>query len=111
MGDRESVEVSCLRSPGSNAGRRARAREKNGRSTPEIVAIAVGRKMPLVRTPTEFAGLTAFADETIDRPSIDELIHTLANGRHLCVPLGDMNDFHVELFRQVVSPDHQSHRA
>jgi len=53
--------------------------------------------MPFVRAPAEFARLRAFADESVDRPGVDELETALAGVGDLGVALGAMDDLDAEL--------------
>jgi hypothetical protein len=50
--------------------------------------------------PAEFGRLTAFADEAVDRPGVDELADFLRRERHLGVALGDVDHFHAEAWRE-----------
>ena len=61
------------------------------------MVLAVGRKMFLMRAPTQFTGLRAFADKTIDGPGIDELKALLAGTGDLRIALGAMNHLHTQL--------------
>src|SRR5882724_13344342 len=92
MSDQESVEMPRLRSPGANPGARAGSIQVDRAARARLVPSAVGREMLLMRAPPEFGGLGAFADETVDRPGIDELVRHLRHIRDLSVALGDVHD-------------------
>src|SRR5882762_8370444 len=101
MGDQESVEMSRLWSPGTDAGARAGTVQVDRASRAGLVASAVGREMLLMRAPPEFGGLSPFADEAVDRPGIDELVRNLRHIRDLSVALGDVNDLDAESLRKL----------
>src|SRR6202035_480023 len=56
--------------------------------------------MLLMRAPAKFGGLSALADEAVDRPGIDELIRRLGHVRDLSIALGDMYDLDAESLAQ-----------
>src|SRR5579863_7888150 len=85
-----------LGGPGAHAGARAGTIEVNRAARTVGMAPAVRRKMPLVRTPSEFGGLRSLADEAVDRPGIDELVCLLRHVGHLGVAFGDMHDLDAE---------------
>src|ERR1700692_3836317 len=96
MRDQEAVEMSRLRSPGANPGARAGTIQIDRAARADRVPPAVRREMLLMRTPSEFGGLSSFADEAVDRPGIDELVRDLRHIGDLRIAFGDMHDFDAE---------------
>ena len=52
-------------------------------------------------SPPEFGGLRAFAGEAFHGPGVHELAHALGHVRRLRVALGDMDDLHTEIHREL----------
>ena len=101
MRDQKSVEMAGLRRPGAHPRARARAIQIDRAARAPGVAAAIRGKMLLVRTPAEFRGLRAFADETVHRPGIDELVQPLGHVADLGVALGDVDDLDAERLREL----------
>src|ERR1039457_5737442 len=97
MRDQESVETAGLGRPGAHPGARSRAIQIDRAARAHSMSAAIERKVLLVRAPTEFGGLRAFADEAVDRPGIDEVVVLLRDIRDLAVAFGDMHDLDAEL--------------
>src|SRR5882757_10629875 len=87
------MKVPGFGSPRTNARTGAGAIQVYGTTGSGLMPSAVRGKMLLVSAPSEFGRLRTFADETVDRPGVDELVHLLRHVGHLGVALGDMNDF------------------
>src|SRR5256885_5433868 len=68
------------------------------------MALAVARKVALVRAPAHLARLRALADEAVDRPGVDEFARLLRLARDLRVALGDVDDSHAEAAGQPPPP-------
>src|SRR6202000_3437953 len=68
VGDQEPVEWPCLGRPGPHARRSAGVAQEDCGARTRFLAMAVGRQRLLMGAPTEFGGLAALADETVDRP-------------------------------------------
>ena len=98
--DEKTVEMAGLRRPGAHARTRPRAVQIDGAAGPGLVAPAIRREVLLVRAPAEFGGLRALADEAVDGPCVDELVHLLRDIRHLGVAFGDVHDLDAEGLRQ-----------
>src|SRR5580692_2146091 len=96
MRDQIAVKMSRLRGPGANPGTRAGTIQIDRAARSRPVPPAIRREMLLMRAPAEFGGLGAFADEAVDRPSIDELVRLLRHIRDLSVAFGDMHDLDAE---------------
>src|ERR1700734_3064811 len=60
------------------------------------MAAPVPGEMLLVRAPAQLGGLSPFADETVNRPGIDELVRFLRHFGDLRVALGDVYDLDAE---------------
>src|SRR3954469_10666454 len=95
------MEVDSLRRPGAHARGRAGLHEVDRGATTEVVALAVTRKVLLVRAPAELGRLLAFAHETIHRPGVDEFVELLGLVGELRVALGDVDHPDAELARQL----------
>src|SRR5256885_10440038 len=93
--------MSGPRSPGAHARGRAGLHEVDRATAAEMVALAVGREVLLVRAPAELRGLLAFAHESIHRPGVDEFVELLRLRRELRVALGNVNDLDPELAREL----------
>ena len=94
------MKAALQRRPRTHAHRRARARQVDRRPAAEFVLLAVARKMFFVRAPAEFARLRALADETVDRPCVDELEPALARIGDLRIALRAMDRLDRELHRK-----------
>src|SRR3982074_1612205 len=101
MRDQEAVEMSRLRCPGANPSARSGSIQIDRAARTGGVASAIGREMLLMSAPSEFGGLSPFADEAVDRPGIDELVRNLRHPGDLRVAFGDMHDLDAEGLRQL----------
>jgi hypothetical protein len=100
MGDQEAMVRAFEGRPAAHARAGTRAVEIDRGVTAMTVAMAIRRKVALVRAPAEFGWLAAFAGKAFDRPGIDELARPLGMVRHLGVALGDVNRLDTQPLRQ-----------
>src|SRR5438067_13659632 len=95
------MEMAGARRPGAHARAGAGLRQVDRRQAAEVMALAVARKIALVRAPAHLTRLRALADEAVDRPGVDEFARLLRLGRDLRVALGDVDDLHAEAAGQL----------
>ncbi len=101
MRDAEAMKMAGARCPGAHAGTGAGLHQVDRRQAAEVMALAVARKVALVRAPAHLTRLRALADEALDRPGVDEFARLLRLGRDLRVALGDVDDLHAEAAGQL----------
>src|SRR5882724_8701248 len=97
VGNAKPMEMACARRPGAHTCRRTRLHEIDRRHAAEVMPLAVAREVLFVGAPAHLAGLTALADESVDRPGVDELARYLWDGGHLVVTLGDVHHLDTQL--------------
>src|ERR1700722_15522429 len=85
-----------LGGPGAHPRTRARAIQVDRAARSLRMPSAVRGEVLLMRAPAEFGGLSAFADEAVHGPGVDELVGLLRHIRDLGIALGDVNDLDPE---------------
>ena len=101
VGDAEPVEVPGERRPGAHAGGRTRLRQVNRRQAAGVMALAVARKVALMRSPPHLSRLRALAHEAVDRPGVHELAGLLGDVGELGIALGDVHHLDAQPPRQL----------
>src|SRR6267142_274528 len=97
MSNAKPMEIARTRRPGTHPCGRTRLHEIDRRHATEVMPLAVAREILLVRAPAHLTRLAALADESIDRPGVDELAGLLGDGSHLVVAFGDVHHLDTEL--------------
>src|SRR5258706_286859 len=100
VSNQKTMVIAFHRRQRAYAHRRAGPHQIDRGLTSESVLLPIAGKMLFVRAPAKLARLRAFADETVDRPGIDELVAAFAGNGDLRVTLRTMDHLDAKLHRE-----------